>query len=104
MQTNEMKKNIQEGRLDERIIDIYVDTAKLEYHKKRYVQAIELFETYYGAGETELFSAPGRSEVGGNHTDHQHGEVLAASINNDAIAVVKKTGRTIRESDVGWLQ
>ena len=41
-----MKKNIQEGRLDERIIDIYVDTAKLEYHKKRYVQAIELFETY----------------------------------------------------------
>lgn len=37
MQTNEMKKNIQEGRLDERIIDIYVDTAKLEYiTRKRY--------------------------------------------------------------------
>lgn len=91
MQTNEMKKNIQEGRLDERIIDIYVDTAKLEYHKKRYVQAIELFETYYGAGEAELFSAPGRSEVGGNHTDHQHGEVLAASINLDMIGIVRQT-------------
>ena len=91
MQTNEMKKNIQEGRLDERIIDIYVDTAKLEYHKKRYVQAIELFETYYGAGEAELFSAPGRSEVGGNHTDHQHGEVLAASINLDTIGIVRQT-------------
>ena len=91
MQTNEMKKNIQEGRLDERIIDIYVDTTKLEYHKKRYVQAIELFETYYGAGEAELFSAPGRSEVGGNHTDHQHGEVLAASINLDTIGIVRQT-------------
>lgn len=91
MQTNEMKKNIQEGRLDERIIDIYVDTAKLEHHKKRYVQAIELFKTYYGAGEAELFSAPGRSEVGGNHTDHQHGEVLAASINLDTIGIVRQT-------------
>ena len=91
MQTNEMKKNIQEGRLDERILDIYVDTTKLEYHKKRYVQAIELFETYYGAGEAELFSAPGRSEVGGNHTDHQHGEVLAASINLDTIGIVRQT-------------
>lgn len=91
MQTNEMKKNIQEGRLDERILDIYVDAAKLEYHKKRYVQAIELFESHYGAGEASVFSAPGRSEVGGNHTDHQHGEVLAASINLDTIGIVRQT-------------
>ena len=91
MQTSEMKKNIQEGRLDERIIDIYVDTTKLEYHKKRYVQAIELFESHYGAGKVSVFSAPGRSEVGGNHTDHQHGEVLAASINLDTIGIVKQT-------------
>ena len=91
MQTNEMKKDIQEGRLDESISDIYVDVAKLEYHKKRYVQAIELFESHYGAGEASVFSAPGRSEVGGNHTDHQHGEVLAASINLDTIGIVRQT-------------
>lgn len=91
MQTNEIKKNIQDGRLDERILDIYVDTAKLEYYKKRYVQAIELFEAHYGAGEASVFSAPGRSEVGGNHTDHQHGEVLAASINLDTIGIVRQT-------------
>ena len=91
MQTNEMKKNIQEGGFDERIIDIYVDATKLEYHKKRYMKAIELFESYYGAGEVSVFSAPGRSEVGGNHTDHQHGEVLAASINLDTIGIVKQT-------------
>ena len=91
MQTNEMKKNILEDGMDERFLDIYVDATKLEYHKRRYVQAIELFEAHYGAGEAEIFSAPGRSEVGGNHTDHQHGEVLAASINLDTIGIVRQT-------------
>ena len=91
MQTKEMIKNIQDGGLDERILDIYVDATKLAYHKERYVRAIELFETHYGAGEAEIFSAPGRSEVGGNHTDHQHGEGLAASINLDTIGIVRKT-------------
>ena len=91
MQTNEMKKNILEGGMDERFLDIYLDATKLEYHKKRYVRAIELFESHYGAGEVEIFSAPGRSEVGGNHTDHQHGEVLAASINLDTIGIVRQT-------------
>ena len=38
-----------------------------------------------------MFSAPGRSEIGGNHTDHQNGEVLAASVNLDTIGVVRKT-------------
>ena len=41
--------------------------------------------------DTWLFSTPGRAELGGSHTDHQHGEVLAASINLDAIAVVSKS-------------
>ena len=45
----------------------------------------------FGDTEVSIFSAPGRSEVGGNHTDHQHGQVLAASINLDAIAIVAKT-------------
>ena len=43
----------------------------------------------------EIYSAPGRSEVGGNHTDHQYGKVLAASINLDAIAIVAKTDDSI---------
>ena len=42
----------------------------------------------FGDTDVEIYSAPGRTEVGGNHTDHQHGEVLAASINLDAIAIV----------------
>lgn len=39
----------------------------------------------------EIFSAPGRTEICGNHTDHQNGEVLAASVNLDTIGIVKKT-------------
>ncbi len=71
----------------ERLQEIYVDTGVLEYQNRRYQDAVRKYEELYGAGPAELFSAPGRSEVGGNHTDHQHGEVLAASINLDAIAV-----------------
>lgn len=38
-----------------------------------------------------LFSTPGRTEIGGNHTDHNHGKVLAASVNLDSIAAALKT-------------
>lgn len=54
------------------------------------MKAINKYRTYFNGDEIELFSAPGRSEIGGNHTDHQRGEVLAASINKDAIAVASK--------------
>lgn len=91
MQTELMIKKIENGELDERLKDIYVDFGKLVYQKERYIKAIQKFEECYGAGEVEVFSAPGRSEVGGNHTDHQHGEVLAASVNLDIIGVVKIT-------------
>ena len=75
----------------ERLAEIYVDPGVLPYQCTRYQRAIREFENLYGSGESEIYSAPGRSEVGGNHTDHQHGEVLAASINLDAIAIVRRT-------------
>lgn len=89
MQTELLIERIESGEMDERLLDIYVDEKKLVYQKNRYIKAIRMFESYYGVGDVELFSAPGRSEVGGNHTDHQHGEVLAASINLDTIGVVR---------------
>ena len=88
--TVELKKEFLNGDYDELLTDIYLDESKIEYQKERYVEAIEKFEKLYGEAEVEIYSAPGRSEVSGNHTDHQHGEVLAASINLDAIAIVKK--------------
>lgn len=87
----ELKKIIADGGLDERFKDIYVDTALIDYHRTRYTEAIDSFIKLFGEKEVSIFSAPGRSEVCGNHTDHQHGHVLATSINLDAIAVVAKT-------------
>ena len=92
MVTKQLKDIIQKGELDNRLLDIYVDETKLDYQRNRYVHMITKFEEYFGAGDVVLFSAPGRSEIGGNHTDHQHGEVLAASVNLDTLGVVKATG------------
>lgn len=91
MHTEQLVDKLQKGDLDSRLMDIYVDSKLLDYQRERYVNAIRKFEELYFAGDVMLFSAPGRSEVGGNHTDHQHGTVLAASINLDSIAVVKAT-------------
>ncbi len=62
---------------------------ELQYQKQRYVDAIKMFSELYPAREDiHIFSAPGRTEIGGNHTDHQNGCVLAAAVNLDIIAVV----------------
>ena len=95
MNTQMLIEKIQNGELDNRLLDIYVDSKLMEYQKSRYIAAIKKFEALYQAGEVVLFSAPGRSEVGGNHTDHQHGKVLATSINLDSIGVVRATDDNI---------
>ena len=71
-------------------MELYVDSAGLAYQKKRYIKAIEEFENNFMSREISIFSAPGRSEIVGNHTDHQRGKVLATSVNLDAIAIVSK--------------
>ena len=83
-------------KYDELLNDIYADTNLLDYQRERYVKAINKYVSLYGDTDVEIYSAPGRSEVGGNHTDHQHGEVLAAAINLDIIAVVAPTKETIK--------
>ena len=88
MEARELQLEIADGKYDELLLDIYVDEAKITYQKQRYTKAIEEYVSVFGNEDVEIYSAPGRSEVGGNHTDHQQGEVLAASINNDAIAIV----------------
>ena len=92
MHTEPLIEKIQSGEMDRTLLDIYVDESKVEYQRERYIKTIRKFEKYYGCGEVAIFSAPGRSEIGGNHTDHQHGEVLAASVNLDTLGVVRATG------------
>ena len=63
----------------------------LKEQRERYRKAIDSYREYFGGigDDYRIFSAPGRTEVGGNHTDHNHGKVLAASVNLDVIAIVE---------------
>ena len=57
------------------------------------IQQVKLgFEQRFGAKPDYIFSAPGRTELSGNHTDHQHGCVMAAAVNREALAAVKENG------------
>lgn len=89
---SELKERIGSGALDEKLRLLYqADAAELRRQTKRYVDAAECFEALFPErDEVRLFSVPGRTEVGGNHTDHQHGCVLAAGVNLDIIAVAAK--------------
>ena len=95
--------DIQNNKADSLFLDIYQDESMIEFQKKRYVDAIEQYINLYKDEEVEIFSVPGRSEVCGNHTDHQHGMVLATSINLDAIAIVNKNeDMTVRVVSEGY--
>jgi galactokinase len=54
---------------------------------ERYISLVEKFNNAYGKKNIMLFSSPGRTEIGGNHTDHNYGRVLAGAVNMDNIAV-----------------
>src|SRR5690606_21399257 len=64
---------------------------QLAAQTSRYQSLLKKYAEHYGDGQVRLFSAPGRSEIGGNHTDHNYGKVLAASINLDTIAAAVAT-------------
>ena len=90
LRTEAVIQAIENGEYDERFSEIYMDATRSLRQKERYIRAVKEYVGQFGAGEVAIFSAPGRSEIGGNHTDHQCGRVLAASINLDAIAIVAK--------------
>ena len=98
MITESLKKAVQNGEYDTAFRALYGADANLFDVKVRYLSAIDSFEKLYGTAlpenaEVRLFSVPGRSEISGNHTDHNHGRVLAASISLDIIAVAAKTDK-----------
>ena len=84
-----LQSRIENKEFDAELKEIYgAEESVLSSQRARYRNAIAKFEELFGEGDVEIYSAPGRTEICGNHTDHQHGIVLAASINLDAIAVV----------------
>ncbi len=87
MNTVELKLHIAQGGIDARLAHVYGESA-VALQKERYCRAIDEFSALYGADrEISLYSVAGRSELSGNHTDHNHGCVVAASIDLDIIAV-----------------
>lgn len=87
MNTTQIKKKISEGALSS-LTNIY---RYPERQAARLTLAIEKFESRFGTDrEAMLLSVPGRSELLGNHTDHNGGKILAAAIDRDVIAVASK--------------
>ena len=88
-------ENIKNGVLDEKLATLY-GKESIESAKARYLKAIDEFVALYGADrDVNLFSVAGRSELSGNHTDHNRGCVVAASISLDIIAVAAPTADSI---------
>lgn len=90
--SSELKKAILHGDFDNTFSVLYGDNPEvIEKQRKRYSAAIAKFDDMYGADkEISIYSTPGRTEISGNHTDHNNGRVMAASVNLDIIAVVAK--------------
>lgn len=71
------------------------DEAVLNEQATRYSTLMAEFQKSYGTDDVNLFSSPGRTEIGGNHTDHNYGRVLAGAVNLDMIAVAAANGSNI---------
>ena len=99
----EWRKALESGEFDRRLEELYLDVRQIPAQKERYLSLLEAFREQFGEldVEAEFFSAPGRSEIAGNHTDHQQGEVLAASVNLDALATMRD-GRKRGEPLWAW--
>lgn len=85
------RENLMSGAYDAALNKLYT-TKTIDESRSRCLSLLDDFTALYGEqSNVRFFSAPGRTEVGGNHTDHNHGKVLAASINLDALAAVSQT-------------
>ncbi len=91
MKPQELILAISEGKMDSQLKAVYVTDSEVEQQRTRYIDLVnEFVRVFDDERDVIITSAPGRTEVCGNHTDHNNGKVLAASINLDAIAVCAK--------------
>lgn len=83
----EMMERMDNGLLNAALQQLY-GQQELEAQKARYRRLLEQLQTARPEAECLLVSAPGRTELGGNHTDHNHGNILAAAVDRDCVAAV----------------
>ena len=92
MLTSAIKAAVQNGAFDNTFTSLYGDTVR---PRARYTKLLDEFLDLYGDRESVLISVPGRTEISGNHTDHNNGCVLAASVDIDIISVASATDDNI---------
>ena len=88
----QLKTLLASRAMEEAFSRVYIP-AQFDTQYQRFTQVLEEFKARFdekGTRDIRLFSAPGRTEVGGNHTDHNYGKVLAASISLDVVAAAAK--------------
>ncbi len=91
MNCAELIQSIKAGALDAKMTELYGAQNVTAAHD-RYIKAIDTFAALYGADRpVSIFTVAGRSELSGNHTDHNRGLVVAASISLDIIAIASPT-------------
>ena len=84
------KEEIRSERMVKLFSELYgEEKSVIEHQQNRYIKAIEAFKKYFPSREEiKIYSASGRTEIGGNHTDHQRGRILAGAVNLDSVAIV----------------
>ena len=103
MKIQELITKMSEGYLDAALTTLYGE-ENVSAQRARYTEAVKEFAAIYGEDRNvNLFSVPGRSEISGNHTDHNRGCVIAAAIDLDIIAVASMSGNdTVRVKSKGF--
>ncbi|MDR1705309.1 MAG: galactokinase [Clostridiales bacterium] len=97
MTISQIKEGLHNGDFSSKLAELYGADAVAE-QTERYLGAIRGFERRFGSPdinqdrEIGIYSAPGRAEIGGNHTDHQRGRVLAAAIHLDVLGIAAPSG------------
>ncbi len=90
MNANNLKNAVMSGEFDSVLERIYINCV--EERKQRILDAIDDFVSIYGDNEGMMvLSVPGRSEISGNHTDHNYGKVVAGSVDCDILAIAAPT-------------
>ena len=101
---NNLYKMLKNGEMDQSLIQ--TGCEDINAYRTRVAEVMNGFEKTFGVNEDTLAvlcSAPGRTEICGNHTDHQHGHVLAAAVNLDFLACVSPNGtHTVHFQSEGW--
>ena len=71
------------------------DPAELKRNAERYSNLLNQFKSAFGTSDVEFFTSPGRTEIGGNHTDHNWGRVLAGAVNLDIVSVTARNDTNV---------